>query len=199
MPLPAAETSSTEPAASSEGAASVPASAKSQRGNPPENRRGTLPPLGAVAGTLLAARGAISSTPVRSSRISCSTLGAAAGATAGLLRYFANDSPGRTISSSVALVAEGAKARGASGRRLSKLRGGPPRFSYPRDSPPWGEAYFEGGRLRAPGPPWGRPPRGRPPRRPHRPPRPRSPPRSLPRSPPLPKFCAGRSLPPREG
>src|SRR5438034_5508102 len=40
---------------------------------------------------------------VCSSRFSCATLGAGGGATAGLPRYFASDSPGRMISSSVTL------------------------------------------------------------------------------------------------
>src|SRR2546429_6818972 len=42
---------------------------------------------------------------------------------------------------------------------------------------PYTTLFRSGGRLRPPGPPCGRPPRGRPPRRPQRPPRPRSPPR----------------------
>src|SRR5207244_551460 len=81
---------------------------RSQRGNPPENRRGTLLPLGALAGRLPAARGVISSAVFCASRVSCSTLGTDAGATAGLPRYFASDSPGRMISSSGALGTEGA-------------------------------------------------------------------------------------------
>jgi len=62
--LPVADASSAAPVASAEGAVSPsgPASARSQRGKPPEKRRGTLLPLGAVAGRLPAARGVISST-----------------------------------------------------------------------------------------------------------------------------------------
>src|ERR1700687_5661176 len=112
---------SVPPAQASAGApaASAPASARSQRGNPPENRRETLPPLGAVADRLPVERGVISSTAVCSSRVACSTLGTGGGATAGLPRYFASDSPGRMISSSVTFVTEGTEVRGTSGRRLS--------------------------------------------------------------------------------
>src|SRR6266404_2750014 len=111
------------------------------------------------------------------------------------------------ISSSEILGAKVAVVLGSLVRRLSLLKGCSQRFLFSRDSLSFGEAYFDGGRLRPPpgppGLPCGRPPRERPPRRPQRPPRPRSPPRSplrsLPRSPPRPKFWPGRSLVLRAG
>src|SRR2546429_9797566 len=82
---PAAEVSSVAAAGSPDDAASAsaPASARSQRGNPPENRRGTPLPLGAGAGRLPVARGGTSLTTACSPGGLCSRLGAGGGAPAG--------------------------------------------------------------------------------------------------------------------
>ena len=83
------------------GSASVPVSARSQRGSPPEERRGALGVAGNPLGCDVTARGIGSSISSCGSGNSGSATGAMGAAEAtGLLRYFASDSPGRMISSS---------------------------------------------------------------------------------------------------
>ena len=145
---------------------------------------------------------------------SCSMTGADGAAAAGRARYFASDSPGSTISSSVLDPCEAGGRGPLSGRRLSKRPGPPrsPRLSNPRSAltgaviaivSPRGSCRAircradrpeakrismaeDCVRLVGPAGPAGpeRPPRRRPPRRPKRPRPPRSPPRSPPLSPP---------------
>src|SRR5260370_4732214 len=95
MALPAAEACSAVSATSPEGAASAsaPASARSQRGKPPENRRGTPLPLGAVAGRLPAARGGISVAVGWSSRGFFPPLGTGVRASAGFFPHLSLSPP----------------------------------------------------------------------------------------------------------
>ena len=111
---------------------------------------------------------------------SCSTIGADGAAAAGRARYFASDSPGSTISSSLLDPCDAGGRGPLSGRRLSKRPGRHDhhgrrdcrsrvrldwvgcrdrschvsryRANRCRADSPCGEAYFDGGRLRPPGP-----------------------------------------------
>jgi len=112
-----------------------------------------------MAGRLPVARGVIPSTAFCSSCVSRSTLGTGAGATAGLPRYFASDSPGRMISSSGTRGTEGAEPRelpDADCRKCAAVR---------RDFHIHGTRHLVAPHISReadcgpPGPPCGRPPR----------------------------------------
>ena len=85
---------------------SFPGSASNQRGKPPEERRGTLPPATVPPGCADVIRGCDSRKSGCASCGSTSTTGAAA---VGLPRYLASDSPGNTNGSSSGVEGEGAE------------------------------------------------------------------------------------------